>query len=1026
MKVITENKNKIIILLVIFGILILFLNNSYAFENRLDNIPDISTLTKDDLDLPSSFDLRNVNGVNYMTPIKDQGHYGLCWAFSATTAFESILKRSGYVDNSFNEWFSPFQVDALVTKDVKTPNINYVTDDRNRKLGDGDYTETNYAYKAFTTAYSPVLMNTFDETKYKDKYNLNYNFYAEDVYNEKNSNYYVTDYDILTKINDIPVIDVVKYYIYNYGGVTVNTFSPHVYCQNYHEPCYIKSITYSKSGGHAMTIIGWDDNENSWILQNSWGDNLPYIYLSYDSKINDYLAIKNISTTNSWDNRYYPSSTQRSAQYYSYYKTPNNEEVINSIVVDVKKPGNYKIFLSTDWDENYELISSFKADFVGRKTIKLLDKNLLIGNSVQDKIFIKIYDVDTNTITDRYSIGEDVYMFTNDVTNNNDEKIHIYDVNDLTSNFQTFSIKFKAFNLDKSNLNFKIKNNLGEDVTNKFVLKDTYFSNNYGQWDYDVKLEDTNGSAEYTIEALYNNNVLSSKTFNVLNFQSLSFKIGDGTEDNPFIITTSIQLQSITTDARYLKYSYKLGCDIDMSNTNFSPIGDDNHPFTGSFDGNNYTIKNLKFNEDEQFQYTGLFGTIRNATIKNVKLKNANINFAYSDRYNGSGGVLVGTANASIIDNIYIDGGNLNILQRGYYASIVGMSYATIISNVYSSISITINFSKDNVFVGGLIGGGSNFNNSIQKNSLINSEFAGNINIVDKNYSSEIGGIIGGQFDAFAINNVIVSATIINNNSNKYVGYFVGHIKSNDISHITNSLYYRKTEQINIIGNNSGNVIDNIEEYNNIYAITETNINSSIKYIDKNSDRFLDKNTYNLDFNNSWIMTDNGPKLRSLTIDLIDKTNYIGETDVYDVDYEKGIISNVKFNNNESTNITLTRKEFISDFIAFTGDIYTTEGSLITTDDSTIGSGMIVRKNNKEYKIAINGDVNGDARINTADIITLRRYIVGGYNIKLEDYQLKAADVNKDGMINSADVIIIRRAIAGGYKKECQYVWRNC
>ena len=63
------------------------------------------------------------------------------------------------------------------------------------------------------------------------------------------------------------------------------------------------------------------------------------------------------------------------------------------------------------------------------------------------------------------------------------------------------------------------------------------------------------------------------------------------------------------------------------------------------------------------------------------------------------------------------------------------------------------------------------------------------------------------------------------------------------------------------------------------------------------------------------------------------------------------------------------------------------------------------------------GDVNGDGRINGADVALVRRYIAGGYGVEID---LRAADVNDDGRINGADVALTRRYIAGGYGVELQ------
>lgn len=101
-----------------------------------------------------------------------------------------------------------------------------------------------------------------------------------------------------------------------------------------------------------------------------------------------------------------------------------------------------------------------------------------------------------------------------------------------------------------------------------------------------------------------------------------------------------------------------------------TPIGTIEHPYTGTFDGQNYTLKNfcIYSNGDEDlFNMTslGLFGAIKNATIKNVCLTtmeecwyNANAN---GDK-NICAGVLVGQMNHSTITNcklraeVYVNG----------------------------------------------------------------------------------------------------------------------------------------------------------------------------------------------------------------------------------------------------------------------------------------------------------------------------------------------------------------------------------
>ena len=73
---------------------------------------------------------------------------------------------------------------------------------------------------------------------------------------------------------------------------------------------------------------------------------------------------------------------------------------------------------------------------------------------------------------------------------------------------------------------------------------------------------------------------------------------------------------------------------------------------------------------------------------------------------------------------------------------------------------------------------------------------------------------------------------------------------------------------------------------------------------------------------------------------------------------------------------------------------------------------------------SVPGDLNGDAFVNTTDVVSLRRYIAGGYGISLSEDK---ADLNADGFVNTTDVVTLRRYIAGGYgvelkpSQQCQH-----
>lgn len=86
-----------------------------------------------------------------------------------------------------------------------------------------------------------------------------------------------------------------------------------------------------------------------------------------------------------------------------------------------------------------------------------------------------------------------------------------------------------------------------------------------------------------------------------------SFAGGNGTKSDPYIVNTAALLNEV----RNYSGSYFIQTsNIDMSSiSNWVPIGkDDAHPFYGHYDGNGYTISNLKIKNDGSEQYIGLFG----------------------------------------------------------------------------------------------------------------------------------------------------------------------------------------------------------------------------------------------------------------------------------------------------------------------------------------------------------------------------------------------------------------------------------
>lgn len=83
---------------------------------------------------------------------------------------------------------------------------------------------------------------------------------------------------------------------------------------------------------------------------------------------------------------------------------------------------------------------------------------------------------------------------------------------------------------------------------------------------------------------------------------------------------------------------------IDLNNEKWTPIGNDSNKYTGTFNGQNYTINGLNIDDADQ-RYVGLFGYISGATVKNLTA---------AGTVKGSksiGGIVGGAAKNSTIEN---------------------------------------------------------------------------------------------------------------------------------------------------------------------------------------------------------------------------------------------------------------------------------------------------------------------------------------------------------------------------------------
>lgn len=194
--------------------------------------------------------------------------------------------------------------------------------------------------------------------------------------------------------------------------------------------------------------------------------------------------------------------------------------------------------------------------------------------------------------------------------------------------------------------------------------------------------------------------------------------------DSEFMIMTAEQLAGfaklVDEGKDFEGKTVKLGRDIDLKyipegsteSICFEPIGSyrKETPFKGTFDGQNYTIKNMSQNTwalDNGFDYSdlglGLFGKVENATIKNLVMDNASI----SGESAICGTVAATAYGDCTFENITVK--NSKVADYQYYAGgIVGWAsgdheYKN--CNVDASNTIAAQWGDFDNSVGGVIGG---------------------------------------------------------------------------------------------------------------------------------------------------------------------------------------------------------------------------------------------------------------------------------------------------------------------------------
>ncbi len=334
--------------------------------------------------IPSAYDMRKDERV---TPVRDQGKYGTCWAFASLGALESSTMP--YEESIY----SPDHM--ALSNSYKTP-----------VSAGGDHT-MSIAYMAAWQG--PVLEK-------------------DDPYGDKKTDEtlaaakHLEEAIIINERDD----DVIKGAIFRYGGIETSLYFPLEYGEidsDYYNDAHASYYMDEKhEPNHDIVVVGWDDDypkesfnnepkrNGAFICKNSWGTDFGdegYFYVSYEDPniCTQSVVYTRVAEPDNFDNIYQTDKlgwvgqmgfSDESAYFANVYTAKKDEKLGGVSFYATDKNTEFSVYLVHDFKdtsdfEKKELLVSGGTRYAGYYTAYIPDENVDLkeGERFAVVVFIK-------------------------------------------------------------------------------------------------------------------------------------------------------------------------------------------------------------------------------------------------------------------------------------------------------------------------------------------------------------------------------------------------------------------------------------------------------------------------------------------------------------------------------------------------------------------------------------------------------------------------------------------------------------